>query len=48
MLIIAGRDCLVIHFGLDKFDMKKVMDDCAALEACLMPYEVRLDLICCW
>ena len=37
----GGRDCLVIHFGLDKFDMAKVMDDCAAIEECLYPYEVR-------
>ena len=37
----GGRDCLVIHFGLYKFNMAKVMRDCAALEEALMPFEVR-------
>ena len=32
---------MVIHFGLFKFDMAKVMRDCAALEEALMPFEVR-------
>jgi hypothetical protein len=38
----GGRDSLVIHFSIyKKFDMAAAMADCAAIEACLMPYEVR-------